>query len=300
MLKFRFGCTDIKGNHMQNETSFSGITILLLLVLTGFDTLAQAGRAPDIQGYKLVWSDEFDKNGPPDSTKWRYEKGFVRNEELQWYQEDNARCEKGLLIIEARKESKTNPRYEAGSVDWKKNRPKIEYTSSSINTATKHSWQYGRFIMKGKIDISSGLWPAWWTLGISGRWPSNGEIDIMEYYRKMLLANVAFIGSNGKAEWYDKKFPIDSLGGAQWASKFHVWRMDWDEDAIALYIDDQLLNKVELSKLVNKDGAGINPFKQPHYMLLNLAMGGMNGGSLEGTKFPNRFEVDYVRVYKKN
>jgi beta-glucanase (GH16 family) len=75
--------------------------------------------------------------------------------------------------------------------------------------------------------------------------------------------------------------------------------MDWDENAIALYLDDQLLNKVELTKLVNKDGSGVHPFKQPHYMLLNLAMGGMNGGDLSNTKFPNKFEVDYVRVYQK-
>ncbi len=75
--------------------------------------------------------------------------------------------------------------------------------------------------------------------------------------------------------------------------------MDWDENEIALYLDDQLLNKVVLNKLVNKDGSGVNPFKQPHYMLLNLAMGGMNGGDLTNTKFPNRFEVDYVRVYQK-
>ena len=76
--------------------------------------------------------------------------------------------------------------------------------------------------------------------------------------------------------------------------------MDWDENAIALYMDDQLLNKVELEKLVNKDGTNINPFKQPHYMLLDLAIGGNNGGDPAGTKFPNRFEVDYVRVYQKS
>ena len=62
------------------------------------------------EGYKLVWADEFNKNGEPDTNNWRYEKGFVRNEELQWYQEENANCEKGLLVIEARKESKPNPR----------------------------------------------------------------------------------------------------------------------------------------------------------------------------------------------
>ncbi len=75
--------------------------------------------------------------------------------------------------------------------------------------------------------------------------------------------------------------------------------MDWDENAIALFVDDILLNRTSLDKLGNKDDTGINPFKQPHYMLLDLALGGMNGGDLTGTRFPNRFEVDYVRVYQK-
>jgi beta-glucanase (GH16 family) len=251
-------------------------------------------------GYKLVFADEFNKDGFPDTSNWRYEKGFVRNEEMQWYQQDNAYCKKGLLIIEGRKESKANPMYQADIKDWRKSRKNIEYTASSINTSGKHAWMYGRFVMRGRIDISSGLWPAWWTLGASGRWPGNGEIDIMEYYRNKLLANIACLGANGRAEWFSKTKNVDSLGGKKWASKFHVWRMDWDENEIALYVDDRLMNKVELSKLVNKDGSNINPFKQPHYMLLNLAMGGMNGGDLEDTRFPNKFEVDYVRVYQKN
>jgi beta-glucanase (GH16 family) len=75
--------------------------------------------------------------------------------------------------------------------------------------------------------------------------------------------------------------------------------MDWDENAIALFVDDSLLNRVELSKLENKDGTGINPFKQPHYMLLNLALGGAHGGDPAKTIFPRRFEIDYVRVYQK-
>ena len=251
------------------------------------------------EGYRLVWADEFNNTGKPDTANWGYENGFVRNEEAQWYQSDNAWCENGLLIMEARKETKPNPRYEEGNRDWRRNRKFIEYTASSINTRGKQTWQYGRFVMRGKIDISQGLWPAWWTLGVSGRWPANGEIDIMEYYKKKLLANIACIGPDKKAEWFSNTFSIDSLGGKTWATQFHVWRMDWDETAIALYIDDHLLNKVELAKLENKDGTGINPFKQPHYMLLNLAMGGMNGGDLSGTSFPNRFEVDYVRVYQQ-
>ena len=250
-------------------------------------------------GYTLVWADEFNKEGKPDSSNWRYETGLVRNEEFQWYQEENAHCKNGILVIEARRETKPNPGYVANENNWKKKRQSIDYTSSSINTSGKHSWQYGRFVMRGKIDISAGLWPAWWTLGTEGHWPANGEIDIMEYYRGKLLANIACAGADKKAKWFSKTFPVDSMGGKQWASKFHTWRMDWDENAIALYVDDMLLNRVALRDLVNEDGTNINSFKQPHYMLLNLAIGGMNGGDPAATKFPNWFEVDYVRVYQK-
>lgn len=286
---------------------YTCVALITLLTVSGFyacksrSKMASPSAASQYlnDGYKLVWSDEFNGTGTPDTASWHFEKGFVRNEEFQWYQEDNATCEKGLLVIEGRKEMKPNPRYEAGNRDWRRSRQNIEYSASSINTSGKHSWQYGRFVMRGRIDISGGLWPAWWTLGVAGRWPANGEIDIMEYYRKKLLANVATLGPNRNAEWFSKTKNTDTLGGKEWASKFHIWRMDWDENAIALYMDDVLLNRVELSRLLNKDGSGINPFKQPHYMLLNLAIGGMNGGDPSGTAFPNRFEVDYVRVYQK-
>jgi beta-galactosidase len=272
-------------------------------------------------GYKLVWADEFNKDGPPDSTNWNYEKGFVRNEENQWYQPANAWCKNGILTIEARREQKPNPNYVADSKDWRKNRPTIDYTSACLRTSGLHTWKYGRFEMRGRIDIDRGCWPAWWALGVHGRWPGNGEIDMMEFYRKKLLANIACQGANGKAQWFSRTKPADSLGflvwasaagtstgtpptadsaaGAAWAAIFHVWRMDWDEDSIALYVDDLLLNKVALSALVNKDGSNFEPFKQPEYMLLNLAIGGQNGGNPAATPFPRRFEVDYVRVYQK-
>jgi beta-glucanase (GH16 family) len=257
----------------------------------------QTTVTPD--GYTLVWADEFNSNGKPDSANWNYEYGFVRNEELQWYQPENASVGNGLLLIEARKEEKPNPGYKENSRSWRTNRPTIQYTSSCLLTRGKQSWLYGRFELRAKIGISKGMWPAWWTLGVDKGWPGNGEIDIMEYYRGMLLANIACLGSDRKAQWFSNTFKTDSLGGEAWASKFHVWRMDWTEEFIALYCDEQLLNKVGLDKLVNKDGSGFNPFKQKHYMLLNLAMGGMNGGDITGTSFPQKFEIDYVRVYQK-
>ena len=256
-------------------------------------------KSQDLRNYKLVWSDEFNKDGPPDSSSWTYENGFVRNQELQWYQPENARCEKGYLIIEARREEKPNPAYVPGSKDWRTKRPIINYTSACLITRGRKTWQYGRFEMKAKIDISPGLWPAWWTLGTAGRWPANGEIDIMEYYRKRLLANIACLNKEHGAEWFSNTFSTDSLGGKKWSAKFHIWRMDWTKEFIALYVDNQLLNKVSLDSLINKDGSGFNPFKQPHYMLLNLAIGGTSGGDPSDTPFPKEFVIDYVRVYQQ-
>jgi beta-glucanase (GH16 family) len=254
---------------------------------------------PPAAGYRLVWADEFDKDGPPDPRNWTYERGFVRNEEFQWYQPDNARCEKGLLVIEARRERKQNPNYDPNSGNWKKNREYSEYTSASVTTRGLHNWMYGRFEMRGRIDTRPGLWPAFWTLGVEGRWPSGGEIDIMEYYRGMLLANAAWASEKpGAAEWDDVKIPITDFNDPDWSMKFHIWRMDWDANSIKLYVDDRLLNTIDLQKTFNKDKQGKNPFRQPHYIILNLAVGGSNGGDPSNTKFPAKFEIDYVRVYR--
>ncbi|MGV3557212.1 glycoside hydrolase family 16 protein [Larkinella arboricola] len=256
--------------------------------------------SPPAAEWQLVWADEFNTPGPPAPRKWVFETGFVRNNEHQWYQPDNARCENGFLIIEARRESRPNPAYQPGSTNWKTSRDSIHYTSASLMTKGLHQWQYGRFEMRGRIDTRPGIWPAFWTLGVSGEWPANGEIDIMEYYRDRLLANAVW-GTNKQwvGEWSTTKKPLSTFNDPNWSEKFHVWRMDWDKDFIKLYVDDQLLNSVDLSKTINGDGTGKNPFHQPHYLLLNLAIGGQNGGDPAATKFPARFEVDYVRVYQQ-
>ncbi|PPK88741.1 beta-glucanase (GH16 family) [Neolewinella xylanilytica] len=275
----------------------------LLMIGCASGTPALNGPPPDDaavpEGYALVWSEEFDRGTRPDTSVWGYERGFVRNEEDQWYQEDNVRIEAGYLIIEGRRESMPNPSYVSGSDSWRTSRPTVEYTSSSINTRGKYDWQYGRFELRAKIPVGEGIWPAWWTLGVEGPWPANGEIDIMEYYDGVILANVASRDDDGGARWSSVRVPLDSLGGQAWADAFHVWRMDWDQDAIALYVDDSLLNRTLISEMPNAGDYDFEPFHQPHYMLLNLALGGRNGGPLDNTPLPARYLVDYVRVYQR-
>lgn len=255
-----------------------------------------------VKGMKLVWNDEFNTNGKPDPSSWRFEKGFVRNQELQWYQEDNASCRDGVLLIEGRREKLGNPGFAAGSNNWKSSREYAEYTSSSIQTRGLHQWQFGRFEIRARIDTASGSWPAIWTLGISGGWPSGGEIDIMEFYRvrgvPTILANFAWgTEKRGTAKWDGLKKPLAEFTSIdpEWTNKFHVWRMDWNKDIIRLYLDDQMLNEVLISESVNPDG--FNPFLQPHYLLLNLAIGA-NGDDPSKSPSPIKYEADWVRVYQ--
>lgn len=283
--------------------SYIFVAICLICMITSILKAQQArsnSNSNSSTEFKLVWSDEFNKDGRPDPDNWTYERGFVRNQELQWYQPDNARCENSLLIIEGRRQHKQNPRYRAGSRNWKQSRVYVEYTSSSLTTRRLHSWKFGRFEMRGRIDTRPGLWPAFWTMGIKGPWPSNGEIDIMEYYRGVLLANAAWATEKRWIpKWDDSRKPITEFSDPNWSEKFHVWRMDWDADSIKLYVDDLLLNHVDLRETINRDNEGKNPFLQPHYIILNLAIGGTNGGDPSNTKFPAKFEVDYVRIYQR-
>lgn len=278
------------------KTTFCAIAILMLTA-----PLTHMSAAKESDGYKLVWADEFNRDGRPDPNHWGYEHGFVRNEELQWYQPDNARCENGMLVIEARQERLPNPNHDPDSNSWRRSRPHAEYTSACLKTSGLHNWTFGRFEMRGRIDTRAGLWPAFWTLGSARPWPGCGEIDIMEYYRGMLLANACWASERRwVAIWDDLKKPITDFGDPEaWSSKFHVWRMDWDKDSIRLYVDDELLNTIELSKTINRTPDRANPFHEPHYILLNLAIGGANGGDPSATEFPARSEIDYVRVYQR-
>jgi beta-glucanase (GH16 family) len=276
--------------------------VLLSIGLSASCLLGDDMKPAAYEGYKLVWADEFEKDGRPDPSNWMFEEGFVRNKELQWYQPENAWCEDGKLIIEGRRESKPNPLYGKAGKEWKTSRKTIAYTSASLKTRGLQSWQYGRIEVKAKIITKPGLWPAIWTLGVEGEWPSNGEVDILEFYQGKILANAAW-GTKARwnAKWDSSKTPVGKLGDREtWDDSFHVWRMDWDETAIKLYVDDRLLNTIDLSKTLNPTDRGPkNPFKQPHYLLLNLAIGGA-GGDPSQTEFPSRYIIDYARVYQKH
>lgn len=259
------------------------------------------------QGYKLVWNDEFDQDGKPDANLWNYENGYVRNHEPQWYTPDNVFLKDGYMVIEARPASFPCPDYEGPDANWRKARREVQWTSGAVETRQHFSFLYGRAEIRARIPVSKGAWPAIWFLGKDLPWPANGEVDLLEYYqhqgRPTILANACWASNNEDAAQWDSSYtPLTHFTDKDpaWAQRFHVWRMDWDKSEIRLYVDDELLNTIELNKTINGTAGGhkgINPFHHPMYLLLNLALD-TRVKEYNPADFPMRYEIDYVRIYQ--
>ena len=241
--------------------------------------------------YRLVWSDEFNDSESLDTTKWNYEWGYVRNHEQQYYQSDNARVHDGMLTITVRRDSSSQG---------------VRYTSASINTRGKYEFLYGRLEVRARIPHAKGVWPAIWTLGSTWEWPSCGEIDVMEYYHKQgipyILANYAHgTDQRWKAAWNSKAIPYAHFleRDPYFTDRFHIWRLDWTPDSITIWLDGEKLNQTGIAETVNgKLGEHKSPFTTPQYILLNLALGGDNGGPIDNDALPACYDIDWVRVYQ--
>jgi beta-glucanase (GH16 family) len=246
--------------------------------------------------WKLVWSDEFDYKGPPDPAKWDYEEGFVRNNEAQYYtrvRKENARVEDGLLVIEGRKERFPNARYDASATRGPATRPFADYTAASVITRRKADWTFGRIEVRAKLPQGRGVWPAIWMLGTSGRWPAGGEIDIMEFvgHSPRLVHATVHFQTDGKHRSSGNRITVEKP-----FDDFHIHAVEWFPERMDFYFDKQ---KVHTFLIPQADNNGENPFRKPQYLLLNLALGGSWGGRIDDSIFPQKFLIDYVRVYQQ-
>lgn len=267
--------------------------------------LKKLEKSPAKNGYKLVWSDEFDYKGKPDPAKWGYDYGFIANQEKQYYTDSikNARVAGGVLIIEAYKEKVLNKDFKNTELkDWAKYKSKIDsaqYTSAKIKTEGLAAWKYGRIEVSAKLPKGRGMWPAIWMLAEDRKdkgWPESGEIDIMEhvgYDNDTIHGTIHtkaynhMIGTQkGKTIFIDK--PNDT---------FHVFAIEWTPEKIDFTMDGMVYNHI-----VNEHKTTAEwPFDQKFYLILNVAVGGMWGGKkgIDDSVFPQQMEVDYVRVFQK-
>ncbi len=247
---------------------------------------ADTDTAASTNEWKLVWADEFDGTGAPDPAKWTYEEGLIRNREQQFYTRDrreNARVEDGRLIIEARKASFPT---------------RAASTSATLITKGRGAWAHARVEVRAKLPRGRGVWPAIWMLGVDEKragWPACGEIDIMEYvgfnpdtiHANVHTRNYNHVKGNGKGSTLEVPKPF---------ADFHNYAVEWDARRMAFFVDGRRYFTYE------NEGTGPDawPFDQPQYLILNIALGGTWGGQkgIDDAIFPQRMEIDYVRVYQ--
>ena len=272
--------------------------LLLLLSLTLLT--CQLASAQTNKKRKLIWSDEFNYTGLPDSTKWGYENGFIRNNESEYYtkaRKENAWVANGLLTITGRKEPYLNQAYKPRSTNWQTKDSLASYTSAALITLNKKHFTYGRIEVRAKIPKGLGVWPAVWMLGVDRglvRWPYCGEIDIMEFVghdSSHIHGTIHYADTTAKRQHASSGNKIETT---QPYNGFHLYAAEWTSKGIDIYFDDSLFHHFDINQATYK---GDNAFRKPFYLLLNLALGGSWGGPINDAILPQQYLIDYVRVY---
>ncbi|MDP2058186.1 MAG: glycoside hydrolase family 16 protein [Flavobacteriaceae bacterium] len=245
-----------------------------------FTFVPEGGVQPPSQFNNLVWSDEFNVDGAPNSQNWNFDTGTGvngwGNNELQYYtnRPENIVVQGGLLKITAKRENFS------GS----------NFTSARINSKGKFDFKYGKIEMRAKLPTGGGTWPAFWALGAdidTNPWPGAGEIDFMEH-----------VGNQQDRIFSTLHFPGNSGGGgvsqstviAGASNDFHVYAAEWTETQIKFFVDNQLYHTFANSPSV--------PFNKNFFLLINFAMGGNFGGAVDGAFTQSTYEIDYVKVFQ--
>lgn len=242
--------------------------------------------------FRLVWADEFDYVGLPDSTRWSYDVGGHGwgNGELQYYTDnraENARVEEGHLTIEAHRETfggKT-------------------YTSARLVTKGKADFTYGRFEARARLPSGRGTWPAIWMLPTGnryGEWPNSGEIDIVEHvgFDPDVVHSTVHTRAYYHSIGTQRGDPVDVPTAR---SQFHTYSVEWTPEEIRGYVDDNHYFTFANERPTDPAADFRQwPFDEPFHLILNVAIGGAWGGQkgVDPDIFPTRLVVDYVRVYE--
>ncbi|WP_304226243.1 glycoside hydrolase family 16 protein [Gracilinema caldarium] len=235
------------------------------------------------EGLSLAWSDEFDgASDAPDSAKWTYDLGGGGwgNNEVQTYTDTrtNSYVSNGTLKIKALKSGST-------------------WTSARLKTDGKYSWKQGYIEARIKLPAGNGVWPAFWMLGDNigtVGWPKCGEIDVMEYSPattgvNKVFGTVHYATATGTHDYRSLGEKIDSTV----TTAFHTYGVKWTSTEITLYIDGQKIG-TPFKKMADTPW----PFDQNFFIILNIAMGGNLGGTIDSTLTQAIMEVDYIRVYQ--
>jgi len=261
--------------------------LLFVILISTFISCSQQ-KTPQSE-YIMVWNDEFEQNEPElDSSKWFLEtigpnNGSWYNDELQHYtsRTENAVVNDGFLTITAKKEVYTHSEIT------------LPYTSARLNS--KFSFTYGKVTVRAKLPKAQGTWPAIWTLGSNYEvvgWPACGEIDIMEQLFEdfdMIQCAVHTPDTHGE------NTIVKQVNVSDVTENFHEYGMEWTSDKIDFSVDGKVYFTYSPKNKTSQNW----PYYNDQYILLNVAMGGNLGGTIDPNFNEDTMVVDYVRVYQK-
>ena len=254
---------------------------------------ALSGIELQLDEWNLVWEERF-TGTKIEEANWNYTEGSwgFGNDELQYYtaREENARIENGLLILEAKEE-----KYEG-----------MNYTSAKLSTKGKASWKYGRFEIKAKLPEGQGIWPAIWMMPedmeLYSGWPACGEIDIMELigHQPGTVYGTLHYGTPHTYTGENYSLPDNK----KFSEGFHIFTLDWEPGEFRWYVDDVLYATqtkwFSNHKETGTKHSGFAPFDRAFYLQVNLAVGGKwPGNPDDSTSFPQKMEIDYIKVFQK-
>ena len=252
-------------------------------ISSSINVTVQIGTGAD-SGANLIWSDEFNYTGSPESSKWNYDIGRGDNgwgnNEAQYYtkRSENVKVENGYLTITAKKEN-----YEGA-----------EYTSTRMLTQGKFDFTYGKVEVRAKLPSGGGTWPAIWMLGSSissAGWPACGEVDIMEHVgnnQGNIQSAMHTPSSYGGTVNHGSQF-LDDV-----SSEFHVYAVEWTSEKMIFSVDDVVHYTYNPA---TKDSSTW-PYDADQFIILNIAMGGGFGGAIDSNFVSSTMQIDYVRVYQ--
>lgn len=266
------------------------LCIAFVFVLISCNSGDRPNQESDATAYKLVWQDEFNYKGLPDSTKWDYDQegndAGWGNREAQFYtkaNKENARVEDGILKITALKK------------DYKGK----AFTSARL--ISKADWKYGRVEVSAKIPDGRGTWSAIWMMPggwtfYDGNWPDVGEIDIMEHVGHETGVIHASAHSRDY-QWQKGTQKTAVVNFPTVSEEFHTYALEWHQDVMHMFVNDSLYFTYE------NEGLGVDkwPYDKPFYLIMNIAVGGAWGAvnGIDSTAFPQTMEIDWVRIYQK-
>ena len=270
---------------------------IVLVFILGCNEAGTPSKIPpandwDLEGWKLVWNDEFESSSI-NKDKWSFEEGGHGwgNNELQYYSDSDSTAfiRNGKLVLRA----DIVPQGIGASDNLR------YFSSARLRTFGKGDWRYGRVEIKAKVALGQGIWPAIWMLPTDwmyGGWPESGEIDIMEH----VGYDPGHIHGSVHTESYNHKINTQRGGSRRLnniETAFYVYAIEWFEDRIDFYVDDE-----KYFSFQNDENNNFKtwPFNQRFHLLLNVAVGGdWPGRPDQTTIFPSEMEIDYVRVYEE-